>query len=70
MVYICELHLFLGHSVFNKHILFLADNKMQSNYKTMFEIHRKRPVISNPCYKGTILQRNYRKILLLSAEMF
>ena len=32
--------------MFNKHILFLADNKMQSVYNTMFGIHRNGPVIS------------------------
>ena len=40
-------------------------NTVQPLYNAMFGVHRKGPhVISELCYKGTILQRNYRKMTI------
>ena len=40
-------------------------NTVQSLYNTIFGVHRMDHVISEPCYDGTILQRNYRKMTIL-----
>ena len=39
---------------------------VQSLHNAMFRVHRNDRVISEPWYKGTVLQRNYRKMTMKS----
>ena len=40
------------------------DNTVQYLYRAMFGVHRNILCISELCYKGTILQRDYRKMAI------